>query len=298
MISIVSNSLCFGHFKGDPMNGKKNQKSHRNKIVLISLFNVIMASACLVTGTLAWFSANTAVEATGMFFKVKTLDNIDYDLYYLKNFVVNETSYDGNLNSTTEYFSGYETNRAGSVFELVNEEAVYEVGKDPRNISGLWPNHRLTFVLDIKSGNPKSFALSSWGETTLASVKTKVNEVDVNISLSWAIDMYAFFTSVTSTENVLSDLTNGFDTYRVQTLEDKFGYDQDNPANPPTSSVLCDSITLDNTNRNLLFFTIAFSDDPSTWYLKKDNGYYEKSTSGNSNCYELLSLTDLEFTLM
>ena len=175
---------------------------------------------------------------------------------------------------------------------------------DPTAINHLWPAHKLTYAIVISSGTLQSFSLSSWDEVTSPSVLTQVGGQDVEISLSWAINMYGGAYYVSSTATVTDDIATGFTTYNSDidnnTLVDKFTYSQSNIAPAQKTSInILNSIsgTSGNDKRVILYFSIEYSDDSSTYYTY-NNPYYVKDTLGNSNCYEKLSLTDLEFLLV
>ena len=288
----------------------KKRISTRMKIIggtLTALFSLFS----LFSGTLAWFASSSSVTATGATITVKAPEGVNFDLYYLHHFVVNESTKDGNYNSIASIFSGYESTSTNAVFEkvLFDEDGVVVDSQgdavdnedNPTMINQLWPAHRLTYAIVITGGDVSKFSLTSWDEETDTNIKTTNNDL---VSLSWAINMYGSAQTVTSTNNVLNDISTGFASYAAATLTDRFNYSQASPAPAQHTSIdILPTITCGQENqRTIIYFSIEFSDDSDTFYALDNitNGvsYYSKDTSGNSNCYEKLSLKDLVFKLL
>lgn len=272
---------------------------------IFSLFSVF-------TGTMAWFASNGSVTATGASVTVKAPEGVNFDLYYLHHFSIDQsTTKDGNYNSIIGAFSGYHNAAANAVFEpvLLNDNGVVVDSngdpltddQNPTMINHLWPAHQLTYAIVITSGNISSFSLDSWDEETNENVKTTNNDL---VSLSWAINIYGSAHTVTSTSSVTADISTGFASYVAASLTDKFTYSQAAPA-PATHTpinILSSISGGQETERTIIYFSIEFSDDSDTYYALDSvtNGvsYYAKNTSGNSNCYESLTLKDLIFKLV
>lgn len=288
---------------------KNKRIATRLKIVGATL-TAIFSLFSVFTATYAWFSTNKDVNVSGASIKVKALDGIEYNLYYLDYFgIKNGAGYkDGNYDTVARSFAGYELATANPVFKKINfnedgsviDDPDYNL--DPTSINHLWPAHKLTYAIELTSGTLNFFNLDSWGEITSPDSVTRINNEDVEICLSWAIDIYggAYYVTNTGEENVLADIATGFTSYvNDNTVEDKFLYSETNmaPAEKPSISVV-DSISGDSgdSKRVILYFSIEFSDDSSTYYTYS-NPYYTKDELGNSNCYEKLSLTDLSFKL-
>ena len=274
--------------------------------VLFSLFS-------LFTGTFAWFASNKTVTATGASVKVKAPEGVNFDFYYLHHFAIDQsTNKDGNYNSIIDAYSGYENSASNAVFEIVNynnegevvdnNDVVVSDDENPTMINHLWPAHKLTYAIVITSGNVSGFSLDSWGEQTDDTVMTTTN--GVHVSLSWAINIFGSSYTVASTNSVTDDISTGFASYAADSLTDRFTYSQASPAPVQHDAVnVIPSITAGSeSQRTIVYFSIEFSDDSDTYYtLDSVNGgisYYVKDTSGNSNCYERLSLTDLVFRLI
>jgi len=292
----------------------KNKRIATNLKVIAGTFTAIFTLFTAFTSTFAWFASKTSVEATGAMITVKTGDGINYELYYLDHFVVNESNKDGNFNSVAQIHSGYEVSASNPVFNKINfdsnghviddEENIVSDELNPTNISHLWPAHKLTYAIVLTQGEFNKFCLESWSEQTSADSITKDDQDnDVRISLSWAINIYGAAYNVTKTNDIVSDIANGFTTnYRGATLSDAFNYSQASPAPSPKPTIdVTDTISgeASDQTRQILYFSIEFDDSNSTYYkLDESHDYYTKDTSGNSNCYENLSLTDLVFKIV
>ena len=292
---------------------KKGKKISTKLKIIGATVTALFSLFSLFTGTLAWFASNNTVTATGACVTVKAPEGVNFDLYYLHHFAIDQsTNKDGNYNSIIDAFSGYENAAANAVFELVHfndngeivdaNEDPLSADENPMMINHLWPAHRLTYAIVVTGGDVSSFSLDSWSETTDDSVMTTTS--GVHVSLSWAINIFGSSYSVASTNSVTDDISTGFVSYASATLQDKFTYSQAEQAPEQHTAInVIPSITAGTeSQRTIVYFSIEFSDDSDTYYTLNNvtNGvsYYTKSTSGNSNCYERLSLTDLVFRLI
>ena len=291
---------------------KKGKKISTKLKIIGATATALFSLFSLFTGTLAWFASNNTVEATGASVSVKAADGVNFDLYYLHHFEIDQsTNKDGNYNSIVSAYSGYENAASNAVFEPIhfndsgvpvdNNDDPLDDADNPTMIDQLWPAHQLTYAIVISSGDASSFVLDSWGEVTDENVKTTTD--NHLVSLSWAINIYGGTQFVTSTNSVTDDISTGFASYAAGTLTDKFTYSESSPAPAQHTAIdILPSIgTAQQSQRTILFFSIEFSDDSNTYYALDNvtNGvsYYTKNTSGNSNCYEKLSLTDLVFKI-
>ena len=292
----------------------KTKKKVSTKLKIIgATFTALFSLFSLFTGTLAWFASNSTVTATGASVTVKAPEGVNFDLYYLHHFAISQsTNKDGNYNSIIDAYSGYENAASNAVFEPVlyndtgevidNNDTVVSDDENPMMINHLWPAHRLTYAIVVTSGNISGFSLDSWAEETDDTVMTTTS--GIHVSLSWAINIFGSSFNVTSTNSVTDDISTGFTSYAAATLSDRFTYSQQSPApaqHTPISVIPTISAGQES-QRTIVYFSIEFSDDSDTYYAL-DNvtggvSYYVKDTTGNSNCYERLSLTDLVFKLI
>ena len=282
-----------------------NKMRTRLKIVGATA-TAVFSLASVFTATLAWFASNQNVTASAGSISIQAEKGISFDLYYLHHFAVDQsTTKDGNYNAGIDAFAGYENAYTNPVFTKVNYDSNGNVtdASDPTDINHLWPAHKLTYAIVITDGSLNSFSLFSWSEVRLPTVITQVNSEDVEVSLSWAINMYGGAYYVASTATVTDDIATGFAGYNTDlgngTLTDKFTYSQTNIAPETKTSInIANSIsgTAGNDKRVVLYFSIEFSNDSSTFYTYQ-NPYYVKDSLGNSNCYEKLSLTNLIFRI-
>lgn len=280
-----------------------NQKAN-GKVIKILLFNIAIATTAIampITITLSWFSNNQRATVSNGSFTVSTPDTVSYNLYYLRSFTVNETSKDGNYNLTTGLFAGYETSYNTPNFVKINYNNNGEVTDNPNPTvtSDIWPAHKLTYAIVITGGSVSNFTLEDWGEVTSEDVKIDANTY---VSIAWATDIYGGMYLVNSTANEINDVASGYSNYMSDDdLEDAFVFDEDEhliPVNKTPINIFSTNIVETVGKRRILYFTIEFSNASSTYYqYNKTTTYYEKSINGNSNCYQNLYLTDLQFAL-
>ena len=279
--------------------------------VIGATFTALFSLFSFFTATIAWFSNNNTAKVSGSSVTVEAPEGVNFDVYYLHHFEIDQsTNKDGNYNSVIDAHSGYENAAINPVFEsvLFNEDGdvVDEFGdevdenENPMMINHLWPAHRLTYAIVVTSGNISRFSLDSWDEETDETVMTTNDEL---ISLSWAINIFGSSYSVTATNDVTADISTGFTSYVADSLSDTFNYSEASPAPVQHTPInIINSISTQENKRTIVYFTIEFSDSSDTYY-ELDNitdgvSYYAKNTTGNSNCYERLSLKDLVFKLI
>ena len=278
-----------------------NSKMKTRLKIIGATATAVFSLASVFTGTYAWFASQNSVTATGMQISVAAPDTIDFDMYYLESFTdTNSVTQDGNFNSTTEIYSGYEVDYASATFTQIDFDNI--PNPNPVGIDHLWPAHKLTFAIVITGGSVESFSLEDWTEGVRQgiSVAPQIN-ANQNVCLSWAIDIYGSAYSVAQTNNTANDIATAYaNSYRGASLSDVFTYSETNlaPQVKPELSIVGTLPQAAENYQTIVFFTIEFSNDSSTFYrYNKTTGYYEKNTAGNSNCYENLSLGQLKFEL-
>jgi len=305
-------------------------------VIVFNLAFIIFGLGGLATGTMAWFASQTSFATDIGSFSIAAPEGMKYSLFYLHHFIPDplepETTKDGNYDNVISEFAGYETNYEHASFtEIDIDDGVVVDDPNPTSIKDLWPNHKLTFAILITSSlNMNKLTLKSWGEKTLNTSKISSGSEDEDyVHLSWAINIYGKAYSVAKTANDSADVATGYESYWDETKDNRFDYSQASPATPETRTEIttvgsegyettveentdiigyqkieAESVVYDNTvpenagtNRTIAYFTIEFSDDESTFYEMDSSGYWDKATSGTSNCYEKLSLTSLEFVI-
>lgn len=285
---------------------KSGSEKRKTRVIVLNAFLCLFSLSGIISGTTAWFASNKTVEATGSSFRVTTPDDLDYDLYYLNTFTVNDVTKNGNYNPSINRYTGYEANNyAASTANFtkitydennqVIEEGEGDNRRNPTNITKLWPAHRLTYAI-VTEESVSSFSLTDWSEQT--SDKSKVS-ASTFVSISWAINMYGASYSVNKTNDVTADIKTAYATYKGSSLSDKFNYSQSSPAPEVKPSLsIVPTITQEEGTRTVLFFTLEFSDDEDTFYtFNESTNFYEKDTQGDSNCYENLNINGLVFKL-
>ena len=292
---------------------KKETKKIRTRLkIVVATLTAIFSLFSVFTATFAWFSSNQTAKVTGSTIRIETPEKLEYELYYLSSFTDESSATRfGNYNSNIGYFSGYQLAYEDASFTKVNFTDG-EVTNDPNplNISHLWPAHKLTFAFVITQSTMNSLSISSWGEgegsELPSAAKTNASQY---VRFSWAVDIYGAAYSVEETNNTLNDVSTGFVSYfNDDSYSDEFNYSESSLANVPPINKDPVTIVNDVPNnsegyRTILFLTIEFSNDESTFYkLNETTGYYEHYVSGdltgfNSNCYEGLALTSLVFSI-
>ncbi len=289
--------------------------SKTNKVTALVLSNValvLFSIAGALTGTLAWFGSQQEVETTASSFAVTSLGGATYDLYYLNDFTATPVNRDGNWNSVYQEFAGYESDCAnGNFTKITLDEGGHPVDEEgnvlahnPMAINQLWPAHKLTYALVLTSGSASNFTLNSFSQTVVSSQKTGESTY---VSLTWAIDMYGAAYNVTASGDAAADVATGYASYyaAMGSLTDAFDFseagtnpDPSSPHEIPLPIVSFSGSEPTAAQCRIFYFTIEFSNAESTFYTYNDlTGYFVKDTGGNSNCYENLQLTDLEFTI-
>jgi len=285
---------------------KSSSEKRKTRVIVLNALLCLFSLSGIISGTTAWFSSNKTVEATGSSFTVSTPDDLDYDLYYLNTFTVNNVTKNGNYNPSINKYAGYEANSyAASTanFTKINydennqviQEGEGDNKRNPTNITKLWPAHRLTYAI-VTEDSVSSFSLTDWSEQT--SDKSKV-DASTFVSMSWAINIYGASYSVAKTDDVTADIKNAYTSYKGASLSDIFNYSQSSPAPAVKPSLsIVPTITQEEGKRTVLFFTLEFSDDKDTFYtLNETTNFYKKDTEGDSNCYENLNINGLVFKL-
>ena len=293
--------------------GKKTRKNTIITKIAVATFIAVFSLASAFAGTIAWFSSTSSATVTGGSFTVQTPTGIQFELYHLIGFDTNDDgSSDKDGNYSHGAFIGYETvpNPGKALFEKVDFE---DVRGNPTNITHLWPAHRLTYAMLLPGGNYNSFTLKSWEEDVeegysfptakIMDPENPETALDTStVSLTWATNIYSKTYGVTSTgntdQNILNDISTGFNSFKNETT-DKFTFSQVvSPAVNPSAPVQIATGTEGQGTRVVLYFSIEFSNDASTFYnLSSDGSYYYKDENGNSNCYKRLSLFNLVFNL-
>ena len=272
---------------------------------------IIFSLATCFSGALAWFGQQRSATVTTGSFSVTAPEGVSYDLYYLHNFTLDEGTKDGNYDSTTNSFIGYEIPEGSANFTQVSyDDQSGEVINDPNPtvISNLWPNHFLTYAL-VVTGSVSTFKLTTWNELRRNSI---VNDNGDEISLSWAINIYSkayYVQDVVGNPNI----SGGFSTFenertaQTPTVVNKFKYDANNnfdedhiaPTPKPEITFFNSISGVSGAGQHIIvYFSIEFSNDSSTFYTyDQTNAYFVRDANGDSNCYKSLQLYGLNFNL-
>lgn len=296
----------------------KKKKLFHNKTMLVIAFNlafILLGIGGLATGTMAWFASRTSFDTDVGSFSVVAPPSVEFDLFYLDHFEVEVDQLTvekyGNYNKYDEThgkFAGYETSYPDASFSQIRFDNNGAVLNDPNPtlITDLWPAHKLTYAIVIKSGSVSKFSLDDWEEVQNPDTKILKDE-EVLVSLTWAINLYGKAYSVLDgdedgtigTGEIAAKYGEATTGYRDQFdgLDDCFLNDEDTVVtNPKEKVTVVDSIPVNAANcYTVIFFTIEFSNDPDTYYSKSEEYWEKDEENGNSNCYELLRMNNLLF---
>ena len=252
--------------------------------------SLLLASSALAVTTYAWFATNHAVSATGLTVSAKSEEPLSVDLYYYNGNFVDDPNYANPTKAPHGYLSANSvTGTFAQNFTAVSGNNEYQTSS-----AGLYPGRKLTYAVVV--GNPGSSAVSigfsitdfdsDSGDSYIAETE------DEPILLSYAIDIHCDYCSYTAVNTHMANyMANDYipalshtSQYVSSTAKDLFDVDSEDPGQIDLlSGASC------GTEGMVIFFTVIFSDDPSTYYsfveTDEDKNYYEKTTSGDSNCY-------------
>ena len=290
-----------------------DQKKKNNIVIAVNTALVLFTLASGFTGTYAWFNAQRTMETEASGFEVSSFPGTEFELYYLDGFVDNEgiKRHDGNQNSDTGVFSGYEVEYSKATFTKVEYlDGSVVNSPDPTDITHLWPAHKMTYAFIMTQGDFSSFTLDQCSEKEDGPALVGL---DSPVLLSWAINIYGGVYLVDEPEGELTDeekaaamLSDAYSSYYAAAKVDGFGYSQAEPALKDgeglcttQSTIIPDDSAVGDGDTTIAFFTIEFSNDPGTFYSRSTSSpyYYSLDEYGDSNCYEGLSLNTLEFSI-
>ncbi len=254
--------------------------------ILKSVFCFLQIAAIslgTVSATFAWFINRRTAVVTAEGFQVVLPEAQKVEFYRQKyNFI------DSNKN-----YSGFEKEKLSEnekkEFEKID---LGESNQFDESTEKLWPNHQLCYAMVFTPIRDGTFTFSLSSYVSIAS-KDKLLDNGNGLSLSFAIDL--FVQSYEYKED-FSTATAFFSTQGTEGNPDRFQVGE--------SSSTIDPYTFqaDKKNKYVLYFSLLFSNDPSTYYrevTKDDKTYYTKDSTSpsQSNCYEGLSFQADKFTL-
>lgn len=251
-------------------------------ITSILLFFLPLSSA--VAGTIAWFTAQRSVTVQAGSFQVTTPEGQDADIYY----------HSLNYNDTLKQYAGFEKSSLMdenySSFKKVDKEDT--TTPSPLDTNYLWPNFQLTYALvftPIRTGT-YTFRLKSWKSD--ASTEKLVSE-GKGIRLSWAIRMYSY---AVEDDETFSKAKEYFSSNQSESF---FSSTSADSSDTMEQGNLTYEVT-DTSKSVVVYFTIEFSNDSSTYYeLDESTKYWNASTTSStqSMCYENLTFNAEKFVL-
>ena len=251
-----------------------------NKLIRTALLSLLSLSSG-VTGTLAWFTANRKVSIEAGSFEVVTPEGQEATLYY----------HSLNYNESLKQYAGFEKSSLNdnySSFNVVDENNT----PSPTSTLYLWPNFQLTYALvftPIKVGT-FSFKLKSWNSEQS---KDKYVSEGKGIRLSWAINMYAY---ICEDDTTFSNAEEYFNSHETSSF---FSSKQDDLSDDLEQGNITYEVS-DISKSVVVYFTIEFSNDSSTYYEKNSSDDYwsqNDNSSTQSMCYENLKFNVEKFVL-
>ena len=255
------------------------KKNRRLAKILSSGALILLTVVSAVSSTFAWFATRRTVSVTADGFQVALPEAQEAKLYY----------HQANFNESLQKYAGFELARLRkndySKFKEYNPES--EEKPSPTSTENLWPNHQLSYALvftPIRTGTFR-FSLSSWESDG----GDKMIDENTPIRLSYAIHIYSYACEDT-------DFSKASELFAVK--DNKF---QDTPENRASQDItILEYDAKDTSTQVILYFSILFSNDSSTYFSKnEENEYYHQNSSSleQSNCYEGLSFKAKSFTL-
>lgn len=278
--------------------------SYRERIIRKAatlIGSLLLMGSVLATSAYAWFATNNQVSVTGMQISAKDdSSGIGFSLYYYNgnfdddpNYATPTAAPHGYLSTTS--FTGTFANNFTKVTGLNNYQTTS---------AGLYPGRKLTYALVLTNGSESKDVSIDIEEFLSPSGNVYIAETeDAPILLSYAIDMHCDYCPAASlSTNLAAYMANEYfpalnhtSQYVGDAAKDMFNV---STANPGTIS-LVEDVTVGATEV-YVFFTVIFSDDPSTYYsfveTDETKDYYRAdSVNGNSNCYMTLEfqITDM-----
>lgn len=250
-----------------------------------------------VSATFAWFINRRTAVVSAEGFQVVLPEAQKVDFYRQKhNFIDSENKY-----------SGFEKEK------LAPEEkkSFEKIGGGESNqftdsTEKLWPNHQICYAMVFKPIRDGDFTFSLTDYVSKPSTE-KLLKNGNGLSLSFAIDLFAkayeYDGTFTSKDDVILPSANSFfstqgSTDNVDKNEDLFKVDENSPNIQPNPY----TFTVSKEKNYVLYFSILFSNDSSTYYSEVTEGnetYYKKDPNSisQSNCYEGLTFSADKFTL-
>ena len=291
--------------------------SYRERIIRKAatlIGSLLITGSVLATSAYAWFASSNQVSVTGMQISAKDdSSGIGFSLYY----------YNGNFDGAAYYANptaaphGYLSATGFTGTFLENFTKVTGLNNYQTTSAGLYPGRKLTYALVLTNGSDEknvsidiedfSSPFGSAYYTTEEVVEGVPQEVEKPILLSYAIDIHCDYCPAASLsandfDNLAAYMTNEYfpalnhtSQYVNSAAKDMFNV---STANPGTIS-LVEGVPVGATEV-YVFFTVIFSDDPSTYYsfvrtVDTKNYYEADPVDGNSNCYMTLQfqITDM-----
>lgn len=252
-----------------------------------------------VSATFAWFINRRTAVVSAEGFQVVLPEAQKVAFYRQK--------YNNFIDSGKNCSGGFEKEKLGvekrQSFIQIDVEESNQFSDSTKN---LWPNHQICYAMVFKPIRDGDFTFSLTDYVSKPSTE-KFLKNGKGLSLSFAIDLFAkayeYDGTFTSKVDVILPSANSFfstqgSTDNVDKNEDLFKVDENSPNIQPNPY----TFTVSKEKNYVLYFSILFSNDSSTYYSEVTEGnetYYKKDPNSisQSNCYEGLTFSADKFTL-
>lgn len=277
---------------------KKINNRRKIGILGISLLSAAFTLTCFTFVTIAWFSSVKSVNIS--YDQIEVDDGVSFEIKY---FNMNADS-GGN-------FKGYQNPATNLSVQVSDYSTDFITISDPSALDGalngkyLYPDMCHTYAIEVTniSASPRDVSLilnkftCAW-QTNVQCYDVTDPENIAPIYLSSAINMYSYSTVYNS--STISGIANNFVKRDASlSLSDKFS--QGGQGGSDVSIGLSNTSELQVGEKAIIFFTLEFSNDSSTFYSYHSSSTttiddittsiynYEKDINGSSNVYQKMS---------
>jgi hypothetical protein len=285
------------------------KKNSTYRLVTSGLLTIIATISLSMSLTMAWFYANRKIDNT---LSSITMRGVVGDVYYYSG-----NNFDNDFSGfTTAVYGGSDQtlndgdfingdNTSGGYFVKMDSEVLAE--GTPFVMKQLLPNVRHAFMLRVKSLYDGTTTIkinidqysSENGDSSTDKIGKDATSGDTwNIALTEAIHIYIGDSSLYSTTEEQSSFKNSVESFLNGVSGTSLTNVFEETAEESTSKVTLSTIPVSSGVYTYFPIMFEFSNDPSTYYIREDDGYYyHDSVNGNSNVYQGMQFTIEQMSL-